>query len=88
MSYVLAIIQERQSARVSFDPNLPVSKENLNLILEAARWAPTAHNMQNFEAIAIDDKAVLEQMAISNSGFLRSSCEKIISSFRSPKRRS
>jgi nitroreductase len=28
-------------------------------ILEAARWAPTAHNMQNYEIIIIDEKKLL-----------------------------
>jgi nitroreductase len=28
-------------------------------ILEAARWAPTAHNMQNFEIVVVDDKNIL-----------------------------
>ena len=32
----------------------------LTQILEAARWAPTAHNMQNFEIVAVDDRAVLD----------------------------
>jgi nitroreductase len=31
-------------------------------ILEAARWAPTAHNMQNFEIIVVDDKTQLEKL--------------------------
>ena len=62
MNEMLKIIQERQSARVPFDPNRQVSKENLNKILEAARWTPTAHNMQNFEIIVVDDKAVLEKV--------------------------
>ena len=62
MSEILKIIQERQSARVPFDPNKPVSQENLKQILEAARWTPTAHNMQNFDIIVIDDKAVLEKI--------------------------
>jgi nitroreductase len=28
-------------------------------ILEAARWTPTAHNMQNFEIVVVDDKQLL-----------------------------
>ncbi len=32
-------------------------------ILEAARWAPTAHNMQNFEIIVVDDKSLLKKLA-------------------------
>jgi nitroreductase len=62
MSETLKIIQERQSTRVPFDQNRPVSKENLEKILEAAKWTPTAHNMQNFEIIVVDDKAVLERI--------------------------
>jgi nitroreductase len=30
--------------------------------LEAARWAPTAHNMQNFEIIVVDDENQLEKL--------------------------
>jgi nitroreductase len=37
-----------------------VSDPDLEQILEAARWAPTAHNMQNFEIIVVDDPAILE----------------------------
>ena len=62
MSEVLKIIKERQSSRVPYDPNRPISKENLKQILEAARWAPTGHNMQNYEIIVIDDKAMLEKI--------------------------
>jgi nitroreductase len=60
MNEVQRIIQERQSARVPFDPNKKVSKEDLRQILDAGRWAPTAHNMQNFDVIVVDDKEVLE----------------------------
>jgi len=62
MPDVLRIIPQRRSIRVPFDPNRPVSKENLRQILEAARWAPTAHNMQNFEILVVDDKKVLEKV--------------------------
>lgn len=60
MNEVQRIIQDRQSARVPFDPNQKVSKENLQQILDAGRWAPTAHNMQNFDVMVVDDKEVLE----------------------------
>ncbi len=62
MSETLKTIQKRHSARVPFDPNRPVSKEHLKLILEAAKWTPTGHNMQNFEILVIDDKTVLEKI--------------------------
>jgi nitroreductase len=62
MSDILKIIKERQSDRVPFEPNHAVTKENLNQILEAARWTPTAHNMQNFDIIVVDEKEVLEKI--------------------------
>jgi nitroreductase len=37
-----------------------VSKTDLARIIEGARWAPTAHNMQNYEIIAVDDRELLE----------------------------
>lgn len=81
MSDILKIIQERQSTRAPFNPNQPVSKENLKQILEAARWTPTAHNMQNFEIVVIDDKAVLEKIGSIKSRiseeFLRENYEQL-----------
>ena len=59
MQGVLDILRRRQSARIPFDSKRPVAKEDLKQILEAARWAPTAHNMQNFEIIIVDDKKIL-----------------------------
>ena len=60
---MLRIIQERKSARGVFDEKRPVTQEELMDILEAARWTPTAHNMQNFEFIVVNDRAVLERIA-------------------------
>jgi len=64
MKEMLKIIRERHSARVLFDPKRPVAGEDLRQILEAARWAPTAHNMQNFEIVVVDDAELLT--ALSN----------------------
>ena len=81
MSEILKIIEERQSSRVPFDPNKPISKENLSRILEAARWTPTAHNMQNFDIIVVDDGAVLERIGNIKSciseEFLRENYEQL-----------
>jgi nitroreductase len=57
---VLKLIQERQSARGPYDSERPVAKEDLKQILEAGRWSPTAHNMQNFEIVVVDDKKLLD----------------------------
>ena len=62
MPDVLKLIQERKSLRISFDTKRPVAKEHLQQILEAGRWAPTAHNMQNFDVVVVDDKEILEAM--------------------------
>jgi nitroreductase len=62
MSDVMKVIQERHSSRVAFDPNHPVTKEELGQVLEAGRRAPTPHNMQNFEIIVVDDKAILKKI--------------------------
>ena len=55
-------MQTRQSARGQFDVHLQVKREAIGQILEAARWAPTAHNMQNYEIIVVDDKSVLRKL--------------------------
>lgn len=62
MTDILKLIQQRQSTRAPYDPNRPVAKDDLRQIIEAARWAPTAHNMQNFDIIVVDDKKVLEKI--------------------------
>jgi nitroreductase len=62
MDDLLKIIQERHSTRAAFDPQKPVPRSDVERILEAGRWAPTPHNMQNFEIIVIDDRKVLEQV--------------------------
>lgn len=62
MQNILKTIQERHSTRMPFDPKRPIAKADLRQILEAGRWAPTAHNMQNFEIVVIDDKKILEEL--------------------------
>jgi nitroreductase len=58
---ILKLIQQRQSTRVVYYPRRPVAREELRQIIEAGRWAPTAHNMQNFEVVVVDDK-ILEKI--------------------------
>jgi len=62
MQDVLKLIQARHSAGAPFDPQHPVPKQDLAQILEAARWSPTAHNMQNFEIIVVNDTRLLQQL--------------------------
>ncbi len=60
---LLELIRRRQSSRVPFDPKRRIAPAELRQILEAARWAPTAHNMQNFEVVVVDDRALLDELS-------------------------
>jgi nitroreductase len=60
---LLDIIRSRHSSRVLFDPAKIIPSDDFAQILEAARWAPTAHNMQNFEVVVVDDRNVLAALA-------------------------
>lgn len=62
MGNVLDTIKERHSARAPFDPGKLPSKKDMERILEAASWAPTAHNMQNFEILVVDDGKTLDKI--------------------------
>ena len=62
MNEMLKLIEERHSSRVPFDREHPIVKEDLRQILEATRWAPTAHNMQNFEIVVVDGHELLDKI--------------------------
>lgn len=62
MKELLKLMQERHSVRIPLDTKRPIAKDDLLQILEAGRWAPTAHNMQNFEIIVVDNKKLLESI--------------------------
>lgn len=63
MSEILRVIEQRHSSRAPFDPNRPVPKEQLTQILEAAKWTPTAHNMQNYEIVVVDDPKIIQEIS-------------------------
>ena len=60
MPELLKLIQDRQSTRGPYDPKRSIPRQDMIQILEAGRWAPTAHNMQNFEIMVVDDKKLLK----------------------------
>ncbi len=62
MSDILTLIKDRRSVRAPFDPSHPVALQDVQQILDAARWSPTAHNMQNFEIVVVDDKELLKKL--------------------------
>jgi len=63
MGDLMSLIQKRQSTRSPYDSARAVSKEALQQILEAARWSPTAHIMQNYEVVVVDDRKILADLA-------------------------
>jgi nitroreductase len=65
---ISAAIRTRHSERVPFDPQRSLAEAHLQAILEAARWAPTAHNMQNFKIIVVDDPGVLAALGRVHGG--------------------
>jgi nitroreductase len=71
MSDLIEIIRNRHSERVRFDPLRRPPDADVHAILEAARWAPTAHNMQNFEIVVVDDAETLAEIARVHSGTSR-----------------
>lgn len=82
MQQTLKLIRGRYSERGAFDANRPVAKSDLMMILEAARWAPTPNNMQNFEIVVVDDKQQLEAIgkipAYMSEDFLRENYAEIV----------
>ena len=62
MDDLLKLIRARHSTRAPFDPEKQVPRRDVKAIREAGRWAPTAHNMQNFEILVIDSRKVLKRV--------------------------
>jgi len=81
MPQILKIIRDRHSSRDPFDPGRPIKHSQVKLILEAAQWAPTPNNMQNFEIIVVDEKERLEAIgkipADMSEAYLRENYEQV-----------
>ena len=58
---IFEVIRGRRSVR-KFKPD-PVSDEHLNLILDAAAWAPSAHNQQPWELVVTRDQGKKKALA-------------------------
>ena len=63
MSNFLDLAKSRQSQRGLFDPNHSVPHGHIHKIMEAASWAPTAHNMQNYEIVLVNDRDIIDEVA-------------------------
>ncbi len=81
---VLRLIRSRKSTRAPFDRSLPVTDEELQQILEAGRWTPTAHNIQNYEIVAVRDPDLLSRIGrikyIVPQDFLRENLKSVSTS--------
>jgi len=62
---VLEAIRKRYSCRAYEDR--PLEKEKLDVILEAARLAPSAKNMQDWRFIVVSDAEIKSKLAASTS---------------------
>jgi nitroreductase len=60
---LLELLRRRRSARTGFIEDKPVSDEQIGLLLEAARSAPSAGNGQPWEFVVIRDRATRHQIA-------------------------
>jgi nitroreductase len=63
---ILPAIQQRRSVRAY--TTQPVPEEHLQSVLEAARLAPSARNLQEWRFIVVRDSAIREQLAVAANG--------------------
>lgn len=59
---VLEAIKKRRSIR-SFNPHKEVTEEQIEKLLEAARWAPSAGNLQSWFFVVVKDQEIKTQLA-------------------------
>ncbi len=63
----LELLRSRRSIRLFTDE--PVSREMIELALEAARAAPTAHNLQEVQFVVVRDPALLDAVANATAAY-------------------
>ena len=55
MTEIHSLLRQRRSSRL-YDPDRPVSPEQIASLLEAARWAPSSNNRQPWRYLIFDDR--------------------------------
>jgi len=63
----LELLRSRRSVRLFTDA--PVSREDVGRVLEAARLAPTAHNLQEVRYVVAQDKTLLAAIAKTTAAY-------------------
>jgi nitroreductase len=85
MSELSKIMVDRHTTREPFDAARTIARPEIEMILNAARWAPTPNNMQNFEILMVDDreqlKAIGKTPAVMSEAFLRENYAQLSYSF-------
>jgi nitroreductase len=61
MADIFGVIESRRSAKV-YDPNLPISREELVELLEIAGKAPSAWNLQHWHFMIFDNKEIQQRI--------------------------
>jgi nitroreductase/Pyruvate/2-oxoacid:ferredoxin oxidoreductase delta subunit len=75
---LIELLRTRRSVRLFKDK--PVEKELIERIIDAARFAPSAHNLQTTEYIVIQDKELLREIVQATSRYY----QKLISQLHNP----
>ncbi|MGD8538729.1 MAG: nitroreductase family protein [Candidatus Aminicenantes bacterium] len=75
---MLELIHNRRSKRLFKDK--AVEKDVLEKVLEAARFAPSAHNDQSTEYIIIQDKSIIHEITKLTAEYI----EKLVKAIRNP----
>jgi len=64
---VFEAIRKRRSIR-KFDPNKEVTDRQIEKLLEAARWAPSAGNLQSWFFVVVKNKKTKQELAKATLG--------------------
>jgi nitroreductase len=75
---VLELIHNRRSKRLFKD--VPVERDVFEKVLEAARYAPSAHNEQSTEYIIIQDKPIIREITQLTAEYI----EKLVKAIQNP----
>ncbi len=65
---LLELIRSRRSKRLFKDK--PVEKDVINMVLEAARFAPSGHNEQSTEFVVVRDRKTIHEVASLTTAYL------------------
>lgn len=57
------LVRRRPSEREASDPREPLSEQDVEAILDSARWAPAAHDMQHLDIVVVDRRETLRAIA-------------------------